>query len=441
MVFMSLVAWDQLGISRVSGEQRALLEALADFGNELARQRQLVGARQHGVAVFVEQNDGILILPEGVVADIPDQQGNALAFALGGAVFDQVFRLGGKADAIRPARQRSGRGDRGEDVGVLHELEFGRAAAVLLFQLLLARVGDAPVGHGRHRDEHMLAFDARHHGVVHLLGREHVDAAHAVRRGERGRPRYQRHLGAGFAGGARDRITHLAGRKIGDAAHRIDRLESRPGRDQHALAGQDFMLEGGDQFFEQLLGFEHASKTRFAAGLFARAGAEDADAVCAQGRHVALGGRVLPHFDVHRRGDQKRHAARTRHAQGREQVVAGAVRQFADEVGRAGRDQHRVGAAREVDVRHVVRHARIPLIEPDGVAGQRLHRHGTDEMGRRIGHHDLHLRALLDQRAAQFGRLVAGHAPGQAENDLFTLQVHAHLTLLSACSRGAVRRR
>jgi hypothetical protein len=54
-----------------------LVDSFGDFGNQLARQRELVGARQDGVAVFVEQDDGVVVLAEGVVADIPYQQGDA----------------------------------------------------------------------------------------------------------------------------------------------------------------------------------------------------------------------------------------------------------------------------------------------------------------------------------------------------------------------------
>ena len=138
---------------------------------------------------------------------------------------------------------------------------------------------------------------------------------------------------------------------------------------------------------------------------------------------------------------------RAREAQGRQQVVGGAVRELEQEVGRAGRDEDGVGIAREVDVRHVVGDAAVPLVRVDAAPGQGLHRDGADEVGGRFRHHDLHVRALLDEGAAQFRRLVAGHAAGQAEDDLLALQVHAHEILRSAnaliwfCSRGAVRPR
>ncbi len=78
---------------------------------------------------------------------------------------------------------------------------------------------------------------------------------------------------------------------------------------------------------------------------------------------------------------------------------------------------------RQVDVRHVVGLARIPLRAIDRPVGQRLHRHRRDEMLRRLGHHHLHGGAFLDQGAAQFGRLVAGDAAGEAQDDMFASKI------------------
>jgi hypothetical protein len=117
---------------------------------------------------------------------------------------------------------------------------------------------------------------------VHLARAGDVDAAHAVRRVERGRTGHQRHFGAGLARGARDRIAHLAGRQIRDAAHRVDRFIGRTGRDQHAFSRQELGLERCDQLVEQFVGFEHAAHAGLAAGLRSGGRAEDPDAVLAQ---------------------------------------------------------------------------------------------------------------------------------------------------------------
>ena len=62
--------------------------------------------------------------------------------------------------------------------------------------------------------------------------------------------------------------------------------------------------------------------------------------------------------------------------------------------------------------------ARVPLAGVDGAVRQRLQRHRGDEVLGRLGHHDLHRRAGLDQLARQLGGLVAGDAARQAEHDV-----------------------
>ena len=62
--------------------------------------------------------------------------------------------------------------------------------------------------------------------------------------------------------------------------------------------------------------------------------------------------------------------------------------------------------------------ARVPLARVDGAVRERLQRHGGDELLGRLGHHDLHGGAGLDQRARQLGGLVAGDAARQAEHDV-----------------------
>ena len=101
---------------------------------------------------------------------------------------------------------------------------------------------------------------------------------------------------------------------------------------------------------------------------------------------------------------------------------ASAVQEPGDEVGAGRRDQHGIGFAREVDVRHVVGLARVPLARVDGAVRERLQRHCGDEVLGGLGHHDLHGRSRLDHRARQLGRLVAGDAARQAEHDVAARQ-------------------
>ncbi len=76
-------------------------------------------------------------------------------------------------------------------------------------------------------------------------------------------------------------------------------------------------------------------------------------------------------------GHDQRH--RARQAQRAEQVVGVTVGEAGEEVGGRRGDQDRVGVAAEVDVRHVVGHARIPQVGPHRVAGKRLVGHRGHE--------------------------------------------------------------
>ena len=66
-------------------------------------------------------------------------------------------------------------------------------------------------------------------------------------------------------------------------------------------------------------------------------------------------------------------------------------------------------------------------VEIEGVGGdrvlrQRLQRQRRDELLRRVGHHDAHLGAGLDQRAHQLRRLVRRDAARDADDDASPLQ-------------------
>ena len=97
------------------------------------------------------------------------------------------------------------------------------------------------------------------------------------------------------------------------------------------------------------------------------------------------------------------------------------MRRAGDEIGRCRRDQNQIGLARQVDMRHRVRHPRIPLVGEHRLAGQCLEGRRRDEVGRPLGHRHLHVGALLAEQADQFGRLVGGDAAGDAEHDALSL--------------------
>ncbi|MNJ62198.1 hypothetical protein D3C77_580290 [compost metagenome] len=97
--------------------------------------------------------------------------------------------------------------------------------------------------------------------------------------------------------------------------------------------------------------------------------------------------------------------------------------QLGHEVGAGGGDQHGVRAARQVDVRHVVGHARIPGVHEDRPARQGLHGDGGDEVRGRLGHHHVDRGALFGHAPYQLGDFVAGDAPGQTEDDAFAGEI------------------
>src|SRR6516225_399615 len=68
-----------------------------DLGDELARQRELGCTRQFAHALGVDQEQAVVVLPEGQRADVADEQRNALALALGLGVLREIFAFRGKA--------------------------------------------------------------------------------------------------------------------------------------------------------------------------------------------------------------------------------------------------------------------------------------------------------------------------------------------------------
>jgi hypothetical protein len=87
-----------------------------------------------------------------------------------------------------------------------------------------------------------------------------------------------------------------------------------------------------------------------------------------------------------------------------QQIVGPALHQLGDEIGLAGATRMASASRAEVDVRHVVGLARIPLAQHHRLARQRLHRHRGDELAGGLGHHHLHAGAGLGEGPHQFGR-------------------------------------
>ena len=77
--------------------------------------------------------------------------------------------------------------------------------------------------------------------------------------------------------------------------------------------------------------------------------------------------------------------------------------------------------AREIDMRHGIRHARVPLISKHRLAGECLKGGGGHEMGCPFGHRHLHVGTLLTEQAEQLCRLIGGNTAGDTENDALSL--------------------
>ncbi len=110
------------------------------------------------------------------------------------------------------------------------------------------------------------------------------------------------------------------------------------------------------------------------------------------------------------------------------------MRQFGDKVGGAGRNHNRIRIACQIDMRHVVADARIPLICIDGLAGQRLHRYRRDELRCCLCHHHLYRCAGFGQCARKFRHLVTGDTTGQTQHDFFVSKIHGNSSSAGLCA-------
>ena len=85
------------------------------------------------------------------------------------------------------------------------------------------------------------------------------------------------------------------------------------------------------------------------------------------------------------------------------------MQKFGHEVCTSRRHQNRICLATQVDMRHIVRFACVPLRYIDGTVGQGLHRHRSDELRGRFGHHYLHASTFFYEGAAEFGGLITSN--------------------------------
>ena len=228
----------------------------------------------------------------------------------------------------------------------------------VFLDLLLARVEHVIVCNRCNADEDVGFGNFPVDRFEHLLGAGDGNGFRRRGRSQTGRSGNQGDFRAGFDGGAGDGVTHFSRTHVGDGAHCVDCFVGWSGSDQHALVFQQLGMPERFEILDQNFRFHHPPHAGFAAGLRAAGRAEDGDVVALELGDVAMGGGVVPHFPVHRRGDQERAGARQ--ANGGEQVVRGAVCELGDKIGAGRGDQHRVGTARDVDVRHAAGRLAVP---------------------------------------------------------------------------------
>ena len=155
-----------------------------------------VGTGQFGCAVRVDEEQGIVVLPEGGRPQVGHEQGYLLAQPFGLGVGQQVFGFGGKAHAKQCATLclRAAR-DGGENVGVFGKLQGRWLAAAIFLDFVWSGVAAAPVGHGGGGDENTALGHVLLHGLQHVAGGLHINALHAIRRGQMYGPSDQRNVG------------------------------------------------------------------------------------------------------------------------------------------------------------------------------------------------------------------------------------------------------
>ncbi len=230
-----------------------------------------------------------------------------------------------------------------------------------------------------------------------------------------GGPRNDGHLRAGFSSGLRQRKAHFARACVGDSAHRVDRLEGGARSEQHTPACKDLGLAGCNQRRQQGLGLQHASGAVLLAGELAGVRAQDGHTVGRELRRVPLCSGLRPHLAVH--GGRGKQRTLARKAQGGEEVVGPTLRKLGQEVGRRGRNDDGIGAAREADVAHRVVGAGFPQIHRHRPAGERLECERCDEARGSLGHHDVDGYARLDEQAGELRGFIGGDATSDPEYD------------------------
>ncbi len=168
--------------------------------------------------------------------------------------------------------------DRGDDVGVLDELERQPGASALL-DLLRLRVRGSIVGDGGNADEDVACVGSAAMASCICCAVMMSMRVTPAGVGSATGPVIERDARARIAGGASEREALLAGTVVADVAHRVDRLACRSGGDRRRASGERCGANTCVEVLRTALGFEHPSWTELAARLRPVVGAPDPYAV------------------------------------------------------------------------------------------------------------------------------------------------------------------
>ena len=136
----------------------------------------------------------------------------------------------------------------------------------------------------------------------------------------------------------------------------------------------------------------------------------------AQAGHVALHGRLFPHFAVH--GRRQQHRAGETQQQRAEQIVGQAVGGFGQQIGRGRRDAQQLATLCQLDMCSQRMLVLIERVLEHRSAGERGKRGRADELPGGGGHDHRHAGAGLHQLAHQRGGFIGRDAAADADDNL-----------------------
>lgn len=112
-----------------------------------------------------------------------------------------------------------------------------------------------------------------------------------------------------------------------------------------------------------------------------------------------------------------------RKTQRRQQVIRAPVGEPGDEISGCRRHEDGIGIATKIDMRHVVRHARISsVVHTTGLPDSAWKVTAVTKRAPALTEHDMNFGSGLAQQTHELGRLVRGDAAGHTHHDLPVLQ-------------------